>query len=140
MIGAIFRFIDTTQKVVEAAEKASYRNTGHAAASIRKDAMASIVPSDEPSEPGTPPHTHTQKITKKGKVRQGHLPRAIVFHNSKESAIVGPRYSVVGTAGDAHEFGGEYKGDDYPERAFMGPALERKAAQFGNSFAGSIGE
>jgi indolepyruvate ferredoxin oxidoreductase beta subunit len=42
--------------VLDAAKTAEFRNLGHAAASIRKDAVASIKTSDEPSPPGEPPH------------------------------------------------------------------------------------
>lgn len=140
MIGAIVDYVDQTERVAKAARKATYRNVFHAAASIRKTAVESIEPGDGPSAPGTPPHTHTQKVTKKGKVRKGQLPRAIVFKAEKEEAVIGPRFSVVGEAGSAHEFGGEYKGEDFPERSFMGPSLDENEERFAGSFAGSIGE
>ena len=54
-------------------------------------------------------------------------------------AVIGPRASVVGDVGKGHEFGGEFRGEDYPERPFMGPALEETEDTFGNSFAGSLG-
>ena len=109
---------DTTKRVADAAEKAAFRNFGHAAASIRKDAIASIekAPHGQASEPGTPPHT-----------RRGQLPRAIRYDATKDGAIVGPVASLVGESGAAHEFGGTYKGQDYPERPFMEPH-ERGAA------------
>jgi len=134
--------IDNFNKVAEAVEKAAFRNVGHAAAAIRKDAIESIKPAEGASEPGTPPHTHTSGVTKKGKLRRGELQRAIVFaHNREENeALVGPRFSVVGTSGAAHEFGGEYLGQDYPERPFMSPALENNIDRFGGSFEASIGQ
>jgi hypothetical protein len=119
------------QAVTKAVEKAAFRNFGHAAARIRKDAMESIEKAEGPSPPGTPPHT-----------RKRQLPRAIVFHNDKkqQEAIIGPRYSVVGTAGQAHEFGGAYKGEQFEERAFMFPALEKNIDRFASDWAGSVGE
>jgi len=80
-------------------------------------------------------------VSKSGKVSKGQLPRAIVYDNDKESdtAVIGPRESVVGTSGEAHEFGGDYKGQDFPERPFMGPALDKNIDRFASSFAGSIG-
>lgn len=142
MIGSSFKYEDNSKRVADAVDRAEYRNLGHAAASIRKEAIESIESGDGPSLPGTPPHTHTQKLTKKGKVRKGQLPRAIVYDNDKESdtAVIGPRESVVGTSGEAHEFGGDYKGQDFPERPFMGPALDKNIDRFASSFAGSIGE
>lgn len=132
---------DNFNRLIDAVEKASFRNVGHAAAAIRKDAIESIKSAKGPSEPGTPPHTHTSGFTRKGKLRRGDLQRAIVFaQNRKEkTAIVGPRFSVVGESGSAHEFGGEYLGQDYPERAFMAPALEKNIDRFGGSFSASIG-
>lgn len=142
MIGLDVKIEDTTKRVEDAAERATFRNVGHAAATIRNEAIESIVQADGPSEPGTPPHTHTGGVTKSGKVRRGELQRAIVFDHDRaaQSALIGPRYSVVGESGAAHEFGGEYKEQNYPERAFMGPALDNNEDRFASSFAGSIGE
>lgn len=140
MIGTAFQFEDRTKRVTAATEKASFRNFGHAAAAIRKDAIASIQNEPGASEPGTPPHTHTGGITKKGKVRKGNLQRAITYDADKESAVIGPRESVVGLAGRAHELGGEFRGDEYPERPFMEPALEKNLDRFASEWAGSIGE
>ena len=53
--------------------------------------------------------------------------------------MIGPRASIVGEAGRAHEFGDEFRGDDYPERAFMWPALEREAPEFAASHRNSLG-
>ena len=141
MIQTIVKYADHTERVAKEARKAVYRNVGHAAASIRKEAIESIESGDGPSAPGTPPHTHTRKVSKSGKVSKGQLPRAIVYDNDKESdtAVIGPRESVVGTSGEAHEFGGDYKGQDFPERPFMGPALDKNIDRFASSFAGSIG-
>src|SRR6185369_9630139 len=95
---------DTTKRVEDAAEKAAFRNFGHAAASIRKDAQSTIEKSESASAPGTPPHT-----------RRGLLKRAIRFDADRRRAVIGPVASLVGESGAAHEFGGEYKGEDYPE-------------------------
>lgn len=140
MIGTGFKFEDQTKRVTAASERTTFRNLPHAAAAIRKDAVGSIKQAEGPSAPGTPPHTHTGGVTKKGKVRKGNLQRAIAFDANKESAVIGPRESVVGLAGRAHELGEEFRGDDYPERPFMGPALEQNLDRFAGEWAGSIGE
>ena len=143
MIGLDFKLeSDTTRRVQDAADKATFKNLGHAASSIRKSAIESIQPEEGPSAPGTPPHTHTGGVTKKGKPRKGNLQRAIVYDVDKaaQDAVIGPRASVVGEAGAAHELGGEFHGDDYPERPYMGPALETNAPRLPGEFAGSIGE
>lgn len=140
MIGTEFKFEDRTKRVDTATEKASFRNFSHAAAAIRKDAVESIKNEAGPSDPGTPPHTHTGGITKKGKVRKGNLQRAITYDADKGSAVIGPRESVVGLAGRAHELGEELHGDEYPERSYMEPALDLNMGRFASEWAGSIGE
>ena len=129
------------QRVERPVNDGSFRSLGHAAASIRKDAVASIQPGEGPSAAGTPPHTHTQTLTKKGKTKKGHLPRSIAYavDKSRQEAVIGPRASVVGEAGAAHELGETYMGDDYEERPFMGPALERAIPRLPGEFTGSIG-
>ena len=80
------------------------------------------------SPPGTPPFTHG-----------GRLPSAIGYAVEGTTAVIGTQYSKIGTAGEPHENSGEYKGDVYPSRSFMGPALGETEPKFGPSFQGSIG-
>ena len=131
MISLAVQIVDRVARVQKAADQAGYRNLGHAAASLRKTAVASIERSDEPSDPGEPPHT-----------RRGQLPRAIRFDvdRTKQEAVIGPRASVVGEAGAAHEFGEEFRGTDYDERPYMGPALDASLDRFASDWAGSIGD
>ena len=119
---------DKFKRVADAAQEAKFRNFGHAAASIRKDAISTIEKSEKASEPGSPPHT-----------RRGQLPRAIRYAVDKDGAVIGPMASVVGESGAAHELGGSYKGEDYPARPFMAPALERAEPRFADDWRGSIG-
>ena len=120
-------------RVSKAAEKTAFRNLGHAANRIMKDARASIVTNQNaPSAAGSPPHT---------KAQAGHnLRTAIRYDSNKEDAVVGPMASMVGEAGATHEFGQERGGVDYPERPFMGPALERNLDRFADSWRGAITE
>lgn len=130
MIGFLFNILNNFKRVDKAADVASFRNLGHAAARISKDAKASLVTAEGPSATGTPPHTH----------RGAYLRRAVRFDANKESAVIGPRHSVVGEAGAAHELGEEFRGQDYPERAYMGPALKKNLPRFAQDWVGSIGE
>jgi hypothetical protein len=141
MLGFAVSTIDNTRAVRNAADEAQFRNISHAAAGIRKDAIESIKSEPGPSQPGTPPHTHTQGVTRKGKTKRGVYPRAIAFavDKAKQEAVIGPQFSAVGDSFAAHEHGSVYFGVDYPERPTMGPALDRQAPRFGDSFAGSIG-
>lgn len=158
MIGFEFKIEHLTPRLVNnyVADR-SFKNLGHASSAIRKDAIASIKPGPTrqetlpsgrvvtrkvPSRPGTPPHTHTAGVTKKGKPKAGFLPRAIVFvvDKAKQEAVIGPRASIIGESGGAHELGGEFRGQDYPERAYMYPALQRNLSRFGSGMAASLGE
>jgi hypothetical protein len=146
---------DHTKNLTDAVQKAAFNNFGHAAASIRKDAIASIkrppgVATNaglmrdakgrftkgsgrkrvrhEPSPPGTPPYSAT-----------GRLRTAIIYFADKTGAVIGPAASIFGEAGAAHEFGGEFKKQHYPERPFMFPALQRGAPRFAEDWEGSVG-
>lgn len=121
---------DTTLRVTDAAERATFRNLGHAAARISKDAKASLVTALGPSDPGEPPHTH----------QGAFLRRAVRYAADKEEAVIGPQASIVGESGRAHELGEDFHGQAFPERPFMGPALEANEDRFASDFAGSIGE
>ena len=130
MIGLTVQIDDRMQSVVSAAEEAAFRNFGHGAARISKDAKASLEKADGPSEPGEPPHTH----------QGAFLRRGVRYAADKESAVIGPMASIVGESGSAHELGGEYRGQLFPLRPFMRPALEKNLSRFQSDWAGSIGE
>jgi hypothetical protein len=142
MIGLQTQIVDRMQAVADAAKKAEFKNLGHAAASIRKTETESIKSVAGPSPPGTPPHTHTGGVSKAGKTRRGVLQRSFAYAVDKAAgrAVIGPQASVVGEAGAAHEFGGEFRGTDYPERSFATPALEKNLDRFTSDWQGSIGE
>lgn len=132
MFSATATIEDHMSRVRDAAKKASFERLGHGAASIAKTAKASIEKSKKPSSPGDAPHT-------RGK--GGHnLRGAIRFDSNAIDAVIGPIASFVGQAGEAQEFGGEFKGEDFPERPFMGPALEVSVDRFAAGWAGSIGQ
>lgn len=132
MIGFNLQIVDQMKRVTDATEKATFRNLGHAANRIMKDAKASLVTAEGPSPEGQPPHTH----------RGAYLRRAVRYdHDRKDQiAVIGPVASIVGDAGAAHEFGGEFRGEEYPERKFMLPALEKNIDRFAGDWAGSITE
>lgn len=157
MIGLTIKIVDDTAKVQAAVDRATNRAIAKTIFAIRKDAQASIVKAPKisrtagiardargrflkgsgrkrvshvASAPGTPPYT-----------ARGQLKNAIVYAHDKAAkrAIAGPRFSVVGESGAAHEFGGDFKGDSYPERRFMGPSLERNINTYSAELGGSIG-
>lgn len=136
---------DNTRAVEQAAERAAYRNFGHAAASIRKHAQASIKPASKvqgrskrgqftakksykASPPGTPPYTRGRQRLKKG----------ILYKADRFGAIIGPSRRIAGESGFPHEFGASYKGQKFKSRPFMGPALMANVTRFAGSWRNSV--
>lgn len=103
------------ERIVKAAEKARSGNLRSVGYLVATAAKRLIQKSATASQPGQPPAS-----------RKGLLRRAIRYELAadKQSVVIGPAYTIVGTAGEAHEFGGRYRGATYPERPFMGPALQ----------------
>jgi hypothetical protein len=130
MIGFEVKTEDHTQRVLDATDRAAFRNFGHAAARLSKDAKESLVTAEGPSPAGQPPHTH----------KGAHLRRAVRYDATKEDAVIGPMASIVDEAGAAHELGGEFHGQIFDERPFMEPALEKNLDRFHSDWTGSIGD
>lgn len=126
-----------------------FKNMRHAAATVRRTAMALFKPSAvterrvigstgrrrkkkfyKPSPAGSAPGTAT-----------GRLRRSIFFEadDRAKSFFVGPRASTADQVAKAHEFGGNYKGQSYPARPFMKPALDKNLHRLGGQFTGSLG-
>jgi phage gpG-like protein len=116
-------------KVKAKSQQGNFKSLGHAAASIRLIARRSIRRRQTAAMPGTPPNT-----------RRGQLKRSIMYSLDKQRgvALIGPDFDVVGTAGKAHEFGGNFRRERYPKRPFMGPALEKVKDRLPSMWAGSI--
>jgi len=129
MIGATVKTTLNFAVVERKAADGSIKALGHAAAAIRLTARRSIKRSPTYSDPGVPPHT-----------RRGLLREAILYAVEKDAqvAVIGPAYDFVGVSGSAHEFGGRFRGDDYPARPFMGPALEAIRPRLPGFWAASV--
>jgi len=119
------------RRVKDALRRGARRGLFRAAAAIRLQAARSIIQSARPSEPGRPPHT-----------RKGQIRRAILFAVKEDhgllAALVGTSHDILGPAGRAHEFGGRFRGEVYPKRAFMRPALNVVANQLPDFFRHSL--
>ena len=91
-----------------------------AGAYVRKAARNKVSTSERASAPGSPPNS-----------RRGLLKNSLLFgvEKKKQSAVIGPAESIIGTAMIAHEFGGKYRKRRYPKRPLMGPTLERTAGK-----------
>lgn len=134
--------VDNFNKVIAVEQKASFENIRAAAYSIRKDTMSTIKRKPRKnkwarSKPGEVPLTSGMP----GK----NLRTAIYVGsdlNDKQfaSALIGPRASFVGIAGEVHELGKSRGTIDFPERPFMRPALLRAVPRLPQQWSGTIGE
>jgi hypothetical protein len=103
-------------KMQRKAKEGAFRGLGHASGYLRKTARSLIRRSKKPAPADSPMHT-----------RFGRAKEAIMYDVSKDKsvAVIGPVKSRMGKAFAAHEFGGRFRGDNYPKRSVMGPALEK---------------
>jgi hypothetical protein len=135
------KIIDQLDKVTKAEEKATFENVRQAAYSIRKDAVSTIKrkprKSQAASPAGQPPLT---RGTRGKNLRSAIYVGADMSDKQFASALVGPRASFVGIAGEVHELGKSRGGTDFPERPFMRPALLRAVPRLPQQWSGTIGE
>ena len=129
-MGAKVTVRDETKRVRKKAQQGNFNSLGHAGAALRLTARRSIRRRKKASEEGTPPST-----------RRGQLKGALQYAVEKEeqTVVIGPSAEEVGTSGAAHEHGGRYKGQRYPKRPFMGPALENIRDRLPELWANSVG-
>lgn len=129
MIDVKVKIEDRFKRVKQKANDASFKGLGHAGAALRLTARRSIRRGDKESAPGTPPHT-----------RKGQLKRSIVYAVEKQEqrVVIGPDHDIVGPVGKAHEFGGQFRGQEYDRRPFMGPALMKVKDRLPRQWAGSV--
>jgi hypothetical protein len=117
-------------KVQQKARQGSFRSIGHAAAAIRLTAKRSIRRRKGPSAEGQPPNTHTRR-----------LPQSIVFAAEKQGAgyaIIGASAEIIGQGASPHERGGRFRGQTYPKRPFMRPALDKLRGRLPAFWANSV--
>jgi hypothetical protein len=132
MINAKATFKLAPRRVTNAAEKGAYKSFFHAAASIRKDARASIVRSNKPGPPGGPVRS------KRGR-GGGLAKRSILYKATREDAVIGFAASKIDQAMQLHEHGGKRGRTTFPRRPTMAPALERNLRRFHREWRSSIG-
>ena len=100
-----------------------------AGAYVRRAARHQVRTSENPSPPGSPPHS-----------RAGALKRSILFGVDKpaQAVLIGPAESLIGTSMAAHEFGGRYKRERYPRRPLMGPTLQSTAPKLASFWRDAV--
>ena len=129
MIGAKVKPRSQMERVAARAKRANIESLSHAGGAIRLAAARSIRKRKGPAPAGQPPHTRTRR-----------LPRAIKYavEKQRQAVVIGPDVESIGTVGRAHEFGGKFRGERYPKRPFMGPALEKVSYRLPKFWAASI--
>ena len=132
-------------KILAAVAKATMTALKIAGFNIRKTAMDSLQAVRGASDPGTPPHTHTTRYSRrtgmmKRRRKFGFLPGSIIYspEPEKQTVVIGPNAQKIDQIGHVMEFGGEYKGGHYPARPFMGPALTANLSKIPGGFAGQV--
>lgn len=108
------------RRILVAVQRGGNAALRRAGAYIRKAARNKVSASDKASAPGTPPHT-----------RVGLLKNSLLFgvEKKRQSVVIGPAESMIGTAMTAHEFGGRYRKRRYPRRPLMKPTLEKTTSR-----------
>jgi len=129
MVGVKVKTRSDMVRLIRKAKRANIEGLGHAGGAIRRAAMAGIRKARGPSVPGMPPHT-----------RRGQLKRAIRYavEKARDCVVIGPDYSTVGNVMLGHEFGGRFRGQRYPARPLMGPALEKVKDRLPSHWVGSV--
>ena len=123
------KLIIETRKVEQAVDRLTLRVLYKQAAYVRITAARSIKRSKKPSAVGSPPHTQT-----------GQLKRAIRFEvdRTRQAAIIGPSFDVVGIAGAEHELGKQFRRERHEPRPFMRPALEKARPKFARDYQDTL--
>ncbi len=129
MIGAtaVTRF--HRRRLEVAMRKGSITALSRGAFVVRAVAQAGLRKRKGPSPVGAPPHTHTRRMRK-----------ALLYSVDKTRgrAVIGPAAHLVGQSGGMHEHGGIWKGQRFPQRPFMNPALQVVTPQLPRQWAGSV--
>jgi len=121
------RILNRFRQLNERRIAAQRKPLAQAGALVMTIARRKIRTSDKESSPGTPPHTKTRRLKK-----------AILFAAESERVVIGPSVELFGTAGRAHEHGGEFRDEVYPERPFMGPSLKDAAPRVSAFWSNSL--
>lgn len=113
------------ERIVKAAERSRRGNLNAVGYLISTIAKGLIKRGRQKSLPGQPPTT-----------RRGLIRRAIRYEVAadRKSVVIGPASSLAGTAGQPHEHGGRYRGGRFPQRPFMGPALQEAIPLIGPKY------
>lgn len=107
----------------------TFRALGRGAYLVMLRARSLVRRRKRASQPGQAPSTQT-----------GLLKKSILFEVTQrpQMAMIGPSFELIADVGGAHEFGGSFRGGDYPARPFMGPALDQVKKKLPEGWRGSL--
>lgn len=95
-MSAKVKIVDSTSDVRRAMRRATFKNLGHAGASLRLAARRLIRTRQTSSEPGTPPNT-----------RKGALRNSILYAvEGDHTVVIGPAAHLISDVARVHEHGG----------------------------------
>lgn len=124
------RVVDRFGVVKGRAKFGTFTSLKAAGAVIRTISSRSVKVSKRASAPGRPPNTRRRALSK-----------AILFALEGDyRVLIGPSADLISTAGSAHELGLVFRGNHYPERPFMRPALLKVQDQIPSIWRDSIRE
>ncbi len=115
------------QTIRDALDQATFRTLSRIGARVRLTARRSIRRRAGPSRPGKPPHTHTDFL--RNDILYG-------LDQEEHAVVIGPWKSPW--FNELHEFGGDSLARTYPERPFMGPALEKNLDKIAPEWRDSV--
>jgi hypothetical protein len=111
---------------------------GHREWRVRKNGTPYKIWVFPASKPGSPPFTHPR--SKKKRSTSGQLPQSILYdiENDPDAVVIGPSAELFHKTGRPHERGGSFRGRNYPDRPFMGPALANELGSLPGLIADQI--
>ncbi|MGN1121725.1 MAG: hypothetical protein ACI4RV_05105 [Eubacteriales bacterium] len=117
------------RRIFALVKRANLTGLRRAGAYVRKAARNQVSTSENSSAIGSPPNT-----------RRGLLKNSLLFGVEKQrsTVVIGPAETIIGTAMQAHEFGGRYKKQRYPKRPLMAPTLERSTTKLAKFWENTV--
>jgi len=143
-VGLAFRVKVANAKALRRAiQQGSFKSLSHAAAAIRLTAKRSIRGRSRKRADGTQARRVNYSASPPGyppRSPTGLLRHSLRFEVDKVrgTAVIGTDASFIDKIGQVHEFGGQFRGKNYPARPFIGPAFRLHLPQLAKFWANSL--
>lgn len=141
--GLAFSFRGNQSALKKAVALGMFKSLTHAAAVIRLTAKRSVRGRSRNRPDGTKARRVNYSASPPGQpVRSptGLLRHSLRFVVDKEAgtAVIGTDASFIDQIGNVHEFGGTFRGANYPARPFIGPAFRKHLPQLSKFWGNSV--